>query len=106
MTSPMPTTMTAEEESELKTVQQDEDTGRPVRITWTDSGLAYHNGWEQFRDVAEKGRVMDVETVGIYMGSNARVIMVAHSRDADNENWNVAMAIYKPCIVKREWLNG
>lgn len=105
MTQPTPTEMTALEAAELDTVQQSEDTGRAVRVVWTDSGLAYHDGWEKFRDVAERGRVMDVETVGIWMGENDRVVMVAHSRDADNENWNVAMTIYKPCIIRKEWLS-
>lgn len=97
-------TDTPEEQLELKSVMQDADTGRAVRIVWTDSGLAYHQGWEQFREATEKARVMDVETVGIWMGENDRVVMVAHSRDADNENWNVSMTLYKPCIIRKEWL--
>lgn len=104
MTSPSPSELTKQEQLELKSVTEDENTGRAVRIIWTDSGLAYHNVWERFEAVAEKARVMDVETVGIWMGENERVVMVAHSRDADNENWNVSMSIYKPCIIKKEWL--
>lgn len=99
-----PSKLSDEEIAELDTVMQDEDTGRPVRIVWTDSGLAYHSGWERFHDAVSESHVMDVETVGLWMGENARVVMIAHSRDSVNENWNVSMAIYKPCILKKEWL--
>ncbi len=104
MTQPMPSEISAQDEAELNTVEQDEHTGKAVRIVWTDSGLAYHNGWESFRDATDTARVMDVETVGLWMGENERVVMIAHSRDQDNENWNVCMAIYKPCIKTKEWL--
>ena len=98
------TSLSDDEVAELSSLQQDEDTGRAVRIRWTDSGLAHHLGWQNWRDATGGGDVMDVETVGIWMGENDRVAMVAHSRDADNQNWNVCMTIYKPCILSKEWL--
>lgn len=88
----------------LSSLQQDEDTGRAVRIRWTDSGLAHHTGWQSFTSATDDHKVMDVETVGIWMGENEQVVMVAHSRDADNDNWNVSMTIFKPCIISKEWL--
>lgn len=104
MTSPQPSVLTSDEREEMKTVNEDCNTGRAVRIVWTDSGLAHHAGWEKFRDVGERSRVMEVETVGIWMGENDDVVMVAHSRDDANQNWNVAMTIYKPCITQKVWL--
>lgn len=96
--------LSEDERTQLHSLQQDSDTGRPVRITWTDSGLAHHTGWEKFKDLSDDAKVMNVETVGIWMGENERVVMVAHSRDSDNNNWNVAMTVFKPCIIKKEWL--
>lgn len=97
-------TATPDQEIELQSLMQDENTGRAVRLVWIDSGLAFHNGWEKFRMATAQSDVMQVETVGIWMGENERVVMVAHSRDHENENWNVAMAVYKPCLIKKEWL--
>lgn len=87
------------------TVQQDDNTGRAVRIIWTDSGLAYNTGWGKFRAHSDRARVTDVETVGLWMGESDTVVMLAHSRDEDNENWNVSMTIFKPCIKSKEWLS-
>jgi hypothetical protein len=97
-------TVTAEQELELQSLMQDEHTGQAVRLVWIDSGLAFHKGWEKFRMATDDANVMQVETVGIWMGENDRVVMVAHSRDHENENWNVAMAVYKPCLISKEWL--
>jgi hypothetical protein len=100
MTSP--TGFTAEEEVAVTSVPQDADLGRVVRVRWTDSGLAMH-GWQELRDASTK-TVSDVETVGLWMGENDNVVMVAGTRDADNENWLNVQLIWKPSIISKEWL--
>lgn len=84
------------------TVMQDSDLGRIVRIRWIDSGYAL-NGWTHTDKVPET--VMTVESVGLWMGENDKVIMVAGTRDEANDNWLNVQLIYKPCIETKEWLS-
>lgn len=95
----------AEFEREVHDIEQDPDLGRAVRIIWIDSGLHRSQGWGTLEDYkVHKDGVMEVETVGLWMGQSAKAIAVAQSRDEDNGNWMAAQIIYKPCIIRKEWL--
>ena len=84
------------------TVMQDADKGRVVRVRWIDSGLAVH-GWNHPHEVPKS--VETVESVGLWMGENDEVVMVAGTRDMANDNWLNVQLIYKPCIIDKEWLS-
>lgn len=89
------------EAAEVASVSDDEHKGKAVRIRWIDSGLALH-GWQRM-DALPKDTPA-IETVGLWMGENERVVMVGGSRDADNDNWGECQLIWKPSITAKEWL--
>jgi hypothetical protein len=93
---------TEEEAAEVRSVSQDEDTGRPVRVRWVDSGLGI-TGWKQMKDMPSD--VSHCESVGLWMGENDRIVMIGGSRDDTNDNWNEAQLIWKPSIISKEWLS-
>lgn len=95
-------TMTAEREAaEALSVAQDADIGRAVRITWIDSGQAAH-GWQSIDSLP--AATPTIETVGLWMGENANVMMVGGSHDAINCNWGECQLIWKPAVLNKEWL--
>lgn len=96
-----PTQHDRDEAAEALSVIEDDNLGKPVRVRWIDSGMSIH-GWRQLPAVFEDPP--SVETVGLWMGENERVVMVGGSRDADNENWGECQLIWKPSITSREWL--
>lgn len=86
----------------VRAITEDEDTGRAVQVTWTDSGQALH-GWQSEATIRE--HVMPViETVGIWIGESDDMVMVAGSRDETNCNWGECQLIWKPAISRKEWL--
>lgn len=95
--------MTPEAEvAAVASIVGDEDEGRPVRIKWTDSGMAVH-GWQQRDSIAPT--MPAIETVGLWMGESADVVMVGGSRDPNNSNWGECQLIWKPSITSKEWLS-
>lgn len=88
---------------EVANVNADADLGRPVRIVWIDSGLSVHNGWMDAKDLP--AMVETVETVGLWMGENDSIVMVAGTRDSSNESWLHAQLIWKAAITAKEWLS-
>ena len=92
-------------EKALVDITQDPDLGRAVRIIWIDSGLHRDRGWAPREEFLESDfHVLEVETVGLWMGESDTAISIGQSRDAHNDNWIAAQIIYKPCIVRKEWL--
>jgi hypothetical protein len=45
-----------------------------------------------------------VTSVGLWMGENDDVIMVAGAKDDANQNWLHVQLIWKPSIVRQVWL--
>jgi hypothetical protein len=90
-----------------ESVSEDVDLGRAVRVRWIDSGLAAHDGWMLRSDIPDN--VATVETVGLWLGENDNVVMVAGTRataeSMGSEQYLNAQVIYKPCIVSKEWLS-
>lgn len=90
-----------DEVKHVAAIAADADEGRPVRIRWTDSGMAIH-GWQP-REVIEPV-MSSVETVGLWMGENEEIVMIGGSRDRLNGNWGECQLIWKPSISHKEWL--
>lgn len=84
------------------TVMQDDDLGRPVRVRWMDSGLAL-TGWKQKTELPSF--ISPVESVGLWMGENDEVVMMAGAHDEDNHNWLNVQLIWKPSVIVKEWLS-
>ena len=86
-------------------ITSDENLGRPVRVNWIDSGLAVHS-WTTLKDMPDN--VEHVESVGLWMGENDNVVMLAGTRagtrDSSNDNWLNCQLIWKQAIIEQEWL--
>lgn len=99
--------MTDLETLKAESVSEDDDLGRSVRVRWIDSGLAVHNGWMTRSELPDN--VATVETVGLWLGENEHVVVVAGTRamgeEAGSEQYLNCQLIYKPCIVIKEWLS-
>jgi hypothetical protein len=87
---------------EHKSITLDSDTGRPVRVLWVDSGLSAGDGWQKVADLPTD--VETVETIGLWMGENEHIVMVAGTRDFANESWLAVQLIWKNAITRKEWL--
>lgn len=86
-------------------IQQDVNLGRAIRVMWTDSGCHHDAGWAKLDEFFDGTlRVLDVETIGLWMGENDDIVAVAQSRDVGNDNWMAAQVIWKPSIISKEWL--
>lgn len=96
-----------EDELAAGSVSEDADLGRAIRVRWIDSGLSAHDGWMLKADIPTN--VATVETVGLWLGENDNVVMVAGTRASaesmGSEQYLNAQVIYKPCIVSKEWLS-
>ena len=86
---------------EEQDISEDADFGRYVKVTWVDSGLAVHPGWQTRADLP--GNVATVESIGIWVGENDNVVALAGTRSGD-AILNCQL-IYKPCIISKEWLS-
>lgn len=91
-----------------ESVNADEDLGRAVRVRWIDSGLAVHDGWMLRSELPDN--VCTVETMGLWIGENEDVVMVAGTRAeagsmGSSEQWLNCQLIWKPSIVSQEWLS-
>lgn len=90
-----------------ESVNADDDLGRAVRVRWIDSGLAVHDGWMLRSELPDN--VCTVETMGLWIGENEDVVMVAGTRAEagamGSEQWLNCQLIWKPSIVSKEWLS-
>jgi hypothetical protein len=85
----------------VMSIVADADEGRPVRVCWTDSGMAVH-GWQSRESIDPV--MSSIETVGLWMGEDEEIVMIGGSRDRLNENWGECQLIWKPSISLKEWL--
>lgn len=86
-------------------IAEDSDLGRAIRIIWTDSGMSRDKGWASREVYAEFDMSsLTCETVGLWLGQDDDVVAVAQSRDEVNDNWLCAQIIWKPSIIRKEWL--
>ena len=81
-------------------IAPDKDTGRPVLVRWTDSGLAV-GGWTSVADLP--GEVQIVESIGFWIGENDEVIAIGGTKDEDNESWLNCQIIWKKSIEEQVW---
>jgi len=90
-----------------ESISEDADLGRAVRVRWIDSGLAAHDGWMLMSEIPTD--VATVETIGLWLGENDNVVMVAGTRAMEgmgqSEQYLNAQVIWKPSIVSKEWLS-
>lgn len=84
-------------------VPEDEDTGRPVRIWWMDSGLHVNLGWSKREDHMHDTTM--VESVGLWLGQTDTMLFVANSRDRENDNWLGSQTIWRPSVKTIEFLD-
>ncbi len=90
-----------QDSSEPQDVMADEHLGRPLLVRWIDSGLAL-NGWTSQHDIPKT--VSSVESVGLWIGENDEVMMIAGTRDEENCNWLNVQLIWKKAVTGKEWL--
>jgi len=79
-----------------------DNVGRAIRVVWVDSGLAVHDGWIDADSLPDN--VETVESVGIWIGENDNVVIIAGTRDHENEQWLNCQLIWKKAIVEKRWL--
>lgn len=85
-------------------ITEDSDLGRAVRIMWIDSGEHQDRGWDNRENFTDALVCSPCETVGMWLGESADAIIIAQSRDKHNDNWMAIQVIWKPSLVRKEWL--
>ena len=71
-----------------------------VEVDWMDSGLARSDGWESTNTVmTEMSMGRPVTTSGLYLGEDDEKIVVALTRDPENDMWFSAFGVLKKNIT-------
>lgn len=87
-------------------ITEDEHLGRPCRARWIDSGMSRDKGWAKREAyMALESGAMECETVGLWLGEDDEHIVIAQTRDKQNDNWLMAQVIWKHAVLLVEWLH-
>lgn len=84
------------------------DTGRIMLIEWTDSGMSRGGAWMSFDTATSEvceNTLAPVVTVGLYMGEDDDVLVLAQSHAASENGYYNMQVVLKSCITKRGWLS-
>lgn len=82
---------------------------RLVRVTWTDSGMARSEGWEDRSRILERmdhHDALKVATVGFLFHEDEDHLFLAQSYDKFNDQYLNAQMIWRPAISLVEELGG